>query len=242
MTEGRWTKVGVVAAVVSALVAVGVVVAQITGGDSLEPIAPITTSVGPGQSATGQAATPGPGDCVDADASAAGCGEAGSRFVVAAEPCTLEEARALLGVPAALQLHLQVATVDGGCAVGPNPTAARHGVTGETIHGLSSQEAPPAALVECVADDGTLLTCADPHRIEPVNSWTPAEGSAVEACAEQVRAYVNRSGAAGDPLTPEVQRGAADGRDVTRCVVRSSVLLAGTVYGIGGGRLPTAQE
>lgn len=146
----------------------------------------------------------------------------------------------MLGVPTALRLHLQVAPVDGGCAVAAAPPAARQAITGDDIRGLSSVR-PASALVECLADDGTLITCADPHRVEPVGDWTPAEGSAGEACAETVNTYVGRALAPGDALVPELQRGSTDGRDVTRCVVRSSVPLVGTVYGIAGGRLPTAQ-
>ncbi|MDO5697483.1 MAG: hypothetical protein Q4G51_05860 [Dermatophilus congolensis] len=99
-----------------------------------------------------------------------------------------------------------------------------------------------SALVVCADDDGQAVSCASPHRIEPVGDWGPDNGAATdEACRRDVARYTQRQGLPSDPLTALTQRGARDdGLSVSRCVVSSAFTLTGTVYRLAGAQPPQA--
>lgn len=238
MSEGRWTKVGVVAGVVAATAGCLALLPLVLPDGAATP-APQSASVAtsPAEPTRKGDTSLRPGECVLEDASAVACSQAASRLVVAVPDCSVDALRSTLGVPAVLQVNLRVAAVGDVCTALPGEAAVIQGATGETVLGLRG-EVVPALLVDCAADSGETVTCATPHRVEPVSAWS-ADELTTDSCSEKVRAYVNRSGGLGDPLTAEVQRGSRDGADVSRCVVRSGEVLVGSVYNLGGRRLPT---
>lgn len=239
MSEGTWTKVGSVAGVVGALAAcvalLPLVLSAPEGPQASPAPAESTVKVSPTMVRTTSATS---GDCIDAAGGRVACGQSDSRLVVAAPTCTLESVRAQLGVPPEVRLELRVARVGTLCTVAPGPLAAAQGATGAQVQELTAVP-PPDALVECASSTGVVVSCASPHTVEPVSDWAAVDLS-TEQCAEAVRTYVGRPGGADDPLTAEVQSGTGDGASVSRCVVRSSVTLTGTVYRLAGARLPVS--
>lgn len=237
-----WTKIGVIAAVLMVVLGVPAFLldlGSLRGGGEPTPRPPVaTTPAHEERRAPTGTPHPTPGACVTVGGEEIGCGQAGSLYVVHVSECTSDAARQALAVPAILQLNLHAVPVGSACAVGAGDLAADYDVTGQDIAELPAGR-PLSALVECSSDTGASVSCAAPHRIEPVTGWAPATGTDEQQCVDAVRSYVGRTGGLHDPLTASVQQGDSDGVAVTRCVVTSSLTLTGSVYGIGGAALPT---
>lgn len=196
-------------------------------------------------------------DCVDGDGAVIECTASGAGLVLAMSPCSVDGARRALGVPTDLLLDIsvrssKVSPAPGGtlphqeavCVATPGPLATTQKASPAQLRDLPDTLAagsrPPSALVLCASDDGADVSCAAPHRVEPVTGWVVDDGkNLTESCTENARSYAQRPLGIADPLVAEVQRGMREGRPVTRCVLRSSVLLRGTAYHLGGAELPT---
>lgn len=254
-----WRHIVSVAAVIGALATVVILLfgdSLLVGGQGQGPTSSGAAATAPSTrlDATGGSDSPHSltDDCVDTQGGATHCNTPGAGVILAAANCTVDGARAALGVPADLRIDITTRRVAPAaatppknstvCVAFPGSLAVAYEGTAAQIRDLPDtlpRRKLPSALVLCASDSGADVSCAAPHYIEPVTPWTADDGvNHVDACTKSARTYTVRPLALSDTLSAEVQRGTREGRPVFRCAVRSSVLLTGTVYRLEGGELP----
>lgn len=195
-----WVKIGGIAAVVSAVVAVGGALASGVvslggGAESRTPAAVATQQVVQPTSKAPEVPA-GEADCLDPTGSAIACADSAAGLAVSAEPCDSDAALRWLGVDTGLrQVAVEAKDVDGQCLLTPGDSARAAGATAADIRVLSNGESVPSLTLCFATESGPEVPCSSPHRIEYVGQWLPDDGgsSAQQACDAAARRYANRT-------------------------------------------------
>lgn len=254
-----WGAIGAISAALAipVMIIIALVQAGVGGGsDGAQSSSPRSAYSGgtPGRVTTTDVAAGAPGNsaaqrgaakCVRTDGSPVSCGDADALVVTSATSCDLAGATRALGAdPATLELLLDPVPYDGACAVGPTAAARAAGAITADVLALRGGEVR-SALVACWPDtpNSPVVSCATPHRYEPVSAWAPVgdAGRLAETCSSAAALYVaGPVNVAGEPLV-SLPLTTDESPPRYRCAVVSAVPLAGSVYRLSGRELPVAR-